>query len=604
MAQRVWLYPSNVERQYSALLRKMVREMAKETERQLRERQLLRIDSWSDDLTALFEYLIYFANGLTTPIIARLPSIYSSVSKFNDQQWRLVVKAGTGISIAPAASVFDPGATMSPFAAITKRFGMGVDVYRSEPWLAELQKNWVAKNTSLIKSVPTQYMARVEQIVRTGVIGGTSSREIAKQIKDASGVTDRRAMIIARNEVGNANAELTKYRQMDLGVKEYDWMTARDERVRGNPSGRFPSAIPSHYARQGKRFRWNSPPSGGHPGYAILCVPGSSNIEIAHAVKKLWRRRCSGDLAFAITASGKTIEATPNHPVLTNRGWVAMDEINVGDYLVNTCNQTIRAVENNVQARPAKIGEVFDTIARYVAINSAPISGLQFHGDAIDSEVDTIDIDSFLPSEIYSAIDERFVEFFFANANMALAGAEFGIDGALEHAVSILWSSGIETMRGFCKLLTFLNSGTTHSEDVRLATISAINAGLDKPSCNGHSIDSIDFGQFKLANSADVFGNNLINGKLFAILRRASVVWNIEANSAESLGEVVRIDFENRPSISESSSVVEQFDCIVETGRREFFGHHVYNLETESNWYSTNTLIIHNCRCFASPVFD
>lgn len=265
---RAQLYPHGVERSYTAMLRKLVADMAKETERQLRERKLLRLDSWSDDLDALFLYLSAFADALVAPIVLKLPNIYGAVSKFNDSQWRLVVKAGTGISIPSAVGA--PG-LVSPFSEIVKRFGMGVDVYRSEPWIAELQKNWVSQNTSLIKSVPTQYMARVEQIVRTGVMAGTTSREIAKQVKEASGISDRRAKIIARDQIGKANGELTQYRQTDLGVKEYDWITAHDERVRGNPAGRFPRAVPSHYARDGKRFRWDKPPEGGHPGMAILC---------------------------------------------------------------------------------------------------------------------------------------------------------------------------------------------------------------------------------------------------------------------------------------------------------------------------------------------
>ena len=265
---RAWLYPHGVERSYTAMLRKMVADMSRETEKQLRERQLLRLDSWSDDLDALFLYLATFADSLVVPIVFRLPSIYGAVSKHNDRQWRLVVKSGTGIRIPSAVG---DSWLISSYAEMTARFGRGIDIYRSEPWLAELQKNWVSQNTSLIKSVPTQYMAKVEQIVRTGVMAGTSSREIAKQVKDASGVSYRRAKIIARNEIGNANAELTKYRQMDLGVKSYKWVTAHDERVRGNPSGRYPGAIPSHYARDGKTFSWDKPPEGGHPGMAVLC---------------------------------------------------------------------------------------------------------------------------------------------------------------------------------------------------------------------------------------------------------------------------------------------------------------------------------------------
>lgn len=275
MASRAWLYPHTAERQYTALLRKLAADIAKETERQLRERQLMRLDSWSDDLDALFVYLAQFADALIAPVIFRLPSIYGSVSKHNDREWRLVVKAGTGISIPSAASVgqvaMGGSGLVSPFAEIVKRFGMGVDVYRSEPWLAELQKNWISRNTSLIKSVPTQYMAKVEQIVRNGVMAGTTSREIAKQVKEVAAVTDRRAMIIARDQIGKANAELTQYRQENLGVKEYDWRTAKDERVRGNPSGRYPGAVPSHYKREGKRYSWAKPPEGGHPGMAVLC---------------------------------------------------------------------------------------------------------------------------------------------------------------------------------------------------------------------------------------------------------------------------------------------------------------------------------------------
>lgn len=267
---RAWLPPDNVTRSYTKQLRAVVAALSKETEQQLRTRQLLRLDSWSDDVDALMLYLLQFSEALISPVVLRLPATYSSISVWNDRQWRLVVKAGTGLDIASAASVPGMG-TMSDPARLFKRFGMGIDLYRQEPWLAELQKNWVAQNTSLIKSVPTQYLSKVEQIVRSGVINGTASREIAKQVKDVSGVTDRRAKIIARDQVNKANGELTKYRQTDLGVEEYKWVTAHDERVRGNPAGRFPSAVPSHYARDGKVFEWGKPPEGGHPGMAVLC---------------------------------------------------------------------------------------------------------------------------------------------------------------------------------------------------------------------------------------------------------------------------------------------------------------------------------------------
>ena len=271
MANRAQLYPSSIERAYTVMLRRVASGISSETERQLKSRELLRLDSWSDDLDALIVYLLEFSSSLVSPVIFRLPEVYAAVSQFQDKQWRLVVKSGTGLTIPTAQTVPGKFMPISDPRAITARFGLGVDVYRSEPWLAELQKNWVSQNTKLIKTIPTQYLGKVEQAVRDGVLNGTSSREIAKQVKEIYGVTDRRAKIISRDQIGKANAELTQYRQEDLGVKKYKWVTAHDERVRGNPSGRYPKAVPSHYARDGKEFEWGNPPPGGHPGVAILC---------------------------------------------------------------------------------------------------------------------------------------------------------------------------------------------------------------------------------------------------------------------------------------------------------------------------------------------
>lgn len=269
---KAWIPPSGVERSYSAALRKYAADIAKETEKQFRERKLLRADDWSDDITLLMAFLLQFANELARPFIFRLPSVYAAVNQFNDRQFRLVVKAGTGMSLPSAVSVpATVGETVTDPNVLRARFGMGIDVYRAEPWLAARQANWVAQNTALIKTIPERYLSDIENIVRTGVIQGLSPKTLAEQIKASAGVADRRAKIIARDQIGKANAELTQYRQKEVGVRKYKWVTAHDERVRGNPYGRYPKARPSHYARDGKEFEWDNPPQGGHPGMAILC---------------------------------------------------------------------------------------------------------------------------------------------------------------------------------------------------------------------------------------------------------------------------------------------------------------------------------------------
>lgn len=264
---KAWLYPHTAERNYQRMLIGVVNSM---DAAYLKRLDLLRMDGWSDDLTAAIEYLLALGLAAGRAVTLRLPEVYAQVNIFNDRQWRLVTKAGTGLEIGPSATLplgAVPFGNVSAPGHIRARFGVGVDVYRSEPWLAARQTNWIAQNAALIKSIPEQHMARVESIIRSGVMVGESPKSLAAKIQEAGGVTKRRAQLIATDQIGKANAELTQYRQMDLGIKDYTWITSHDERVRS-----------SHRVRDGVQFSWSKPPEDGHPGMPIRCRCHASPI--------------------------------------------------------------------------------------------------------------------------------------------------------------------------------------------------------------------------------------------------------------------------------------------------------------------------------------
>lgn len=261
---KVQLYPLGAERSYNKLLQDFVNVITSETEKRVIDANLLRMDGFSEDLTTLLAGLIELGMLVANPVIFRLPEVYANINTFNDRQWRLVVKSGTGIDIPPSGAIptgmVAYGSVSDP-TLIRARFGIGVDIFRSEPWLIPRMNNWIDYNTSLIKSIPTQYISKVESAIRNGVMAGTAPREIAKEIKRISGVTSARAKLIARDQVSKANAELTEYRQLDLGIKEYEWVDSNDERVR-----------PTHAANDGKTFKWSEPPANtGHPGHDYQC---------------------------------------------------------------------------------------------------------------------------------------------------------------------------------------------------------------------------------------------------------------------------------------------------------------------------------------------
>lgn len=208
-----------------------------------------RSDSWVDTLDHLFAELATLAKAATATIFTKLPGQFIATSKFNEKQFKLVVKANTGL---PLPDVM-PGA---PSSAI-----LGVSVFRSEPYLAPLAEGWVSENTKLISSLPTRLHPELEGIVRRGVMNGDSVKDIKSAIQSRYGVTDYRATLIAQDQTLKLNADLTRYRLQSVGVKEYTWRSVQDNRVR-----------PEHADRNGKIYSWEKPPSGGrNPGQEVRC---------------------------------------------------------------------------------------------------------------------------------------------------------------------------------------------------------------------------------------------------------------------------------------------------------------------------------------------
>lgn len=137
---------------------------------------------------------------------------------------------------------------------------LGLDVFRQEPWLTPQISNFVEQNVALITSVDEQYFGKIQESVFRGARTGASTKSIAEEIVESSGVSESRAAFIARDQVQKFNGQLTMLRQTQLGVSRYRWRTALDERVR-----------PEHSSREGEIFDWDNPPDGGAPGEDYNC---------------------------------------------------------------------------------------------------------------------------------------------------------------------------------------------------------------------------------------------------------------------------------------------------------------------------------------------
>jgi len=135
---------------------------------------------------------------------------------------------------------------------------IGIEFVVTEPWELEMIKAWAEENFTLIKSLSQEYIKKVNTIVSNSVTTGKTSSHVFKEMKKLNlNITDARTRLIARDQVGKLQGQFTQRRMTDAGLDMYIWVTAGDERVRGNPSGPYKHANPSHYVMSGKICRWD-----------------------------------------------------------------------------------------------------------------------------------------------------------------------------------------------------------------------------------------------------------------------------------------------------------------------------------------------------------
>jgi uncharacterized protein with gpF-like domain len=126
-------------------------------------------------------------------------------------------------------------------------------------WWPAMKANWEATNYQLIKSLSKEYVGKLNTMLMTGWQSGWSQQEMKEAIQGLSDkITGYRAELIARDQVGKLNSFIAREQDLSYGSDGYIWQSSRDEAVRGNPRGKYPKAVPSHWAIDYAICRWSN----------------------------------------------------------------------------------------------------------------------------------------------------------------------------------------------------------------------------------------------------------------------------------------------------------------------------------------------------------
>ena len=232
------------EKQYRAELRRMLAKIAKET----RESVIPRYEA---DRAAERARLAFTADGAEGSWFAALRALINRLTGASSQMVRNILN-------------LEAKRHTSGFMAAAKK-ALGIDlaaVVRDED-LDEYLQAAVDRNVSLITGLGDDIRQRIERVVYDNSVAGNSVATLKKQLAEQFGIADRRAQLIARDQIGKFNSDLNRIRQTQAGVTSYIWVTSHDERVRDR-----------HRRLDGNEYKWGEATGaeeGLPPGQPIRC---------------------------------------------------------------------------------------------------------------------------------------------------------------------------------------------------------------------------------------------------------------------------------------------------------------------------------------------
>jgi len=426
--------------------------------------------------------------------------------------------------------------------------------------------------------------------------GGRFDR-IQEILRNQYGVTQRKAKFLAQQETTMLASEFIQARAQDVGSTEYRWDTRRDAKVRLD-----------HKKLEGKTFSWDDPPLAdsergihANPGMVWGCLPGDARVEIAHRVKKAFRRWYAGELATFVTEDGKSFKATPNHPVLTSQGWKAIGELDQADYVIQLPAEHVLPLGRELDRhdRVAVLSEIFDALREVSIRRVARGSRDDFDGDGADGKIEIVGPARFLGLNRQAVAAQRFLQDGLTFA-AALATAVRALGMQFLPPLPGLLGDG--SMGGLRQSFAGVGAQPLHADQVGLRAGPDRNALLDQNTPDHVAAKARPQADGELALPAGV-GRDERRGIGRQLVPGSVDLWDRHTSLAELTRQAVRTEADDLLHFLQGHALGQKALRVVEV-RREKFAGHVYNLETAMGWYGINGLIFHNCRCVARPILN
>jgi SPP1 gp7 family putative phage head morphogenesis protein len=330
------------------------------------------------------------------------------------------------------------------------------------------------------------------------------------------------------------------------------------------------------------------------PSYPLHmnCLTGDALVTATNDVTSVSKRWYDGDVIVIKTAANRELTCTPNHPILTGSGWIAAGALDIGnDVISKLSTDSFAAFNGDHQNVPATIHDFSESFvsAGKVSAMPVPMSGGDFHGDGIGSDVAVVYSKRLLGNGLNTPVNQHGIENIFVSRLANSAGALFGLGGGKQSGkFGWLTPSGVISSLG--ELLSLFGGSRCHSCGLLLAGVSGMDSGVSE---GAHSNGSAEAHNFSYSRDADA---RIIKTQSLSHINADFASSGADSGSIEPADDGVNIDAKLASDLLAGSAGSVARDKIINIERKSFVGH-VYNLETDKGWYVANGIITHNCRC-------
>lgn len=379
---------------------------------------------------------------------------------------------------------------------------------------------------------------------------GVHTAEALEHKLDVAAMRTARTMITSSQNGGRYQA----YKRAEKMGIEFDyktWVATLDSRTRDSHARLHGEERPmDEEFSNGLMYPGDE---NGEPEEVYNCFLADTNIASNSEIVRSYKHQYSGDIVSIKTASGVNFSCTPNHPILTSRGWISAKFLNCGDDLLVTFGSGNEIARRNPDINHAfpRIDAIHDLLYKFGGKRTRTLS-VNFHGDIPTSDVEIITQKRLLRGCFDTGISEGINELLFKSANPLVTCKRHFMAGFRRVYISTL-----RLMSRRRKALALFWGRLRHSDIHGLGAVTWGNTGVTQNTVNNLPAMS-----------------------------------NIGGESLDGLTGVVFPD--NIVSVDRH------------TGRHI----HVYNLQTENGYYFVNNIIpqsgakgncifaiAHNCRC-------